>query len=279
MSKTNNLLGVTELMRAAADEDVVILFKMLLSGNYKASLFMTDKKGRTALDWARMCRNYQGVSLLLKAMRTDMDDARLNVMSAPLDLEGYVNETNAAQSIDLLDAIKHRDNMKAARILTENRLHRQEVEGIGQIFFTDAVGHSGYTPLIISSGLNLVEVVERLIEYKVPIDHTNKFGHTAFTCACAAGNSDVVRLLLFHGANVHHITSEGRTGLHYSCMYAKARTVKVILNFMLEQFAVFRIEGHSLIDFDYTRWTKYAEIMAKLINVSKQSVYLLRFLR
>ena len=49
---------------------------------------------------------------------------------------------------------------------------------------------------------------------------------------------------------------------------AKARTVKVILNFLLERFATFRIEGHSMIDFDSTRWTKYAEILEGLINVS-----------
>jgi ankyrin repeat protein len=98
-----------------------------------------------------------------------------------------------------------------------------------------------------------IQVVDRLLEYNSPVDCTNKFGHTPFTYACAAGNSDLIRLLLFNGANVHHTTNEGRTGLHYACMYAKARTVKVVLSFMLERFASFRIKGHSLVDFDPTR--------------------------
>ena len=259
--------AITDLMRAAVDEDVTVLLKMLLSGNYQANLFMRDSKGRTALDWARLSRNYHAVTLLLQAMSSGIANARLDAMHSPLELEIYIKETNAAQAAELMTAIKERDTNKTVRILTDNKLYREEVEGLGEVFFTDAVGHSGYTSLLLASGFNMVEVVDSLLQYKVPIDHANKFGHTAFTYACAAGNSDIVRLLLFFGANVHHLTAERRSGLHYACMYAKARTVKVILDFLLERFATFRIEGHSLIDFDSTRWTKYAEILEGLINV------------
>ena len=260
--------GITDLMRAAVDEDVTILLKMLMSGNYSANLFMRDKKGRTALDWARLSRNYQAVTLILQAMSSGIANSRLDAMHSPLELEIYIKETNAAQAKELLHAIKERDTSKTVRILTDNKLYREEVEGLGEVFFTDVVGHSGYTPLLLAAGFNMIEVVDSLIQYKIPIDHANKFGHTAFTYACAAGNSDIVRLLLFFGANVHHKTAENRTGLHYACMYAKARTVKVVLDFVLERFATFRIEGHSMIDFDPTRWTKYAEILEGLINVS-----------
>ncbi|KAJ1438512.1 ankyrin repeat-containing domain protein, partial [Ochromonadaceae sp. CCMP2298] len=105
------------------------------------------------------------------------------------------------------------------RILADNQLYREEVENTGQVFFVDTAGHSGYTPLIVAAGFNMIEVVDRLLEYRTPVDCTNKFGHTPFTYACAAGNSDVARLLLFNGADVHHVTHEGRTGLHYACMY------------------------------------------------------------
>lgn len=268
MKSTIERTGFTDLMRAAVDEDPTVLLKLLLSGNYEANLYMRDKKGRTALDWARMCRNYQTVSILLQAMSSGIANARLDAMHSPLELEVYIKETNAYQATELLKALKNRDVAYTMRILTENKLYREEVQGFGEVFFVDAVAHSGYTPLIRAAGFNMIEVVDSLLEYKTPIDHANKFGHTAFTYACAAGNSDIARMLLFFGANVHHITAEGRTGLHYCCMYAKARTVKVILNFLLERFATFRIEGHSMIDFDSTRWTKYAEILEGLINVS-----------
>jgi ankyrin repeat protein len=267
--------GITDLMRAATEEDVTVLLKMLLTGNYDANIFLRDWRGRTALDWARLCRNYQAVSLLLHVMSKGIANARLDAMQAPLELENYITETNKEQADELLKAIRYRDQPKAKRILTENKLYRQEVEGMGQVFFADAVAHSGYSPLIMASGFNMIDVVDSLIEYKVPIDHTNKFGHTAFTYACAAGNADIARMLLFYGANVHHTTAEGRTGLHYACMYAKARTVKVILSFMMERFATFRMEGHSMIDFDYTRWTTYADILQGFINVSALMLLLL----
>jgi hypothetical protein len=265
----NERLGITALMRAAIDEDLTVLLRLLLTGHYDANLFVRDKKGRTALDWARMCRNYQAVSVLTQAMLKGIADSRLDAMHSPLELEVYIKETNKIQASDLFQAIRNRDITKAKRILSENKLYREEVEGLGEVFFTDAPGHSGYTPLTLAAGFNMVEVVDSLLEYKVPIDAENKFGHTAFTYACAAGNSDVTRLLLFFGADVHHRTKEGRTGLHYCCMYAKARTVKVILYFLLERFATFRIEGHSLIEFEPSRWTKYAEILEGLINVSR----------
>ena len=51
-----------------------------------------------------------------------------------------------------------------------NKLYREEVEQLGEVFFTDAKGHSGYTPLILAAGFNLIEVVDYLLNYKVPID-------------------------------------------------------------------------------------------------------------
>ena len=67
------------------------------------------------------------------------------------------------------------------------------------------------------------QVVSILLDMDVDIDRKNKYGHTALTWACASGHADVVRLLLFKGANIHHQTVEGRTCLHYACKYAKVK--------------------------------------------------------
>jgi len=53
--------------------------------------------------------------------------------------------------------------------------------------------------------------VNKLLEYGVKIDTQNKFGHTAFTSAATAGNSEMARMLLFNGADAYHM---------YVCMYA-----------------------------------------------------------
>eukprot|EP01038_Epipyxis_sp_PR26KG_P005643 gene5643-7790_t len=261
-----NSHDITSLMRAAVDDDIKPLLKILASGNNNSQLFLKDKKGRTALDWARLKRNYHAVSLLTKAMGSDIHNARLDAVAAQIDVNQYIKETNEHQHSILFKAIKDRDILKARRILTDNMLYRSEVEKMNEVFFTDIPGHSGYTPLILASGLNMIDIVDKLIGLKVPIDTVNKFGQTAFTYACAGGHSSIVRMLLFHGANVHHTSKDGRTGLHYACIYAKAKTVKTILHFMLEQFATFRVNNHSLKDFDPTRWTVYAEIFKKLIN-------------
>jgi len=247
-SKSNNNVkksssSTTLLMRAVVEDDISILVRLLSSNDYTSTLFVCDKKGRTALDWARMCRNYQAVSLLTKAMSTVINNSRISTMQTINDLEGFIMHNNDYQHKELLHALKNRDQKKAIQILRDNRLHRMEVEGLNLVYFTDKVGHSGYTPLIMSAGFNMIEVIDLLIEHNAPVNHANKFGHTAFTYACSAGNSDIARMLLFHGANIHHCTVEGRSGLHFACIYNKARTVKVIIKYLLETFATFRIQG------------------------------------
>ena len=260
-------LNITELMRAVTRDDPTNLVKILHEPEIIKSLFQTDKKGRTALDWARICRNYNAVTLLMKAMSTAIFNARANSINSMDELEQYIIKTNNLQGIQLREAIKQRDAFLATQILTENTLSREEVEGLGQEYFTDWVGKLGYSPLILASGMNMGDVVRELIRLKVPINHANKFGHTALTIATAAGNADITHYLIFNGADLHHRTEEGRTVLHYACMYGKGKIVKMILDYVLEKFAIFRIQGHSMIDFDYTRWTTYSSILESLINV------------
>src|SRR5688572_13155457 len=83
---------ITPLMRVATEDDSATLIRMLTDDGFKATLFMKDKKGRTALDWARMCRNYNAVSLLTKAMSTGINDARVDAVSSSIDLEVYLRE-------------------------------------------------------------------------------------------------------------------------------------------------------------------------------------------
>ena len=62
--------------------------------------------------------------------------------------------------------------------------------------------------------------MNKLLEYGVNIDTQNKFGHTAFTSAAAAGNSEMARMLLFNGADAYHM---------YVCMYTMLLCVCVYL--------------------------------------------------
>ena len=70
-----------------------------------------------------------------------------------------MQETNLYQSKRLFRAIKRNQIDLAMRILQDNKLYREEVEGIGEVFFTDYRGHSGFTPMILAAGLNLIPVI------------------------------------------------------------------------------------------------------------------------
>ena len=147
---------MTPLMMAATEENVPMLLKILSVD--RNELFKRDRKGRTALDLARMARNFYAISILSKAMDSEFNDARLSSIQGEADVEQTLRETNLIQSKKLFVAIKNRKRDLAMRILEDNKLYREEIEGIGQTFFTDYCGHSGYTPLILAAGLNMIPV-------------------------------------------------------------------------------------------------------------------------
>lgn len=294
-------MELTPLMRAATEEDVSILVEMLAlhSDDIQSTLFMKDRKGRTALDWARLSRNHLGVSILKKAMTANISRARLDVLESHDDVVVQVVETNKYQIDSLFQALRNRDGVSAMRIINDNRLFREEVENVGEKFFVDVLDQFGYSPIVLAAGMNLLDVVNALIDIDVNIDHKNKYGHNALTWASASGHADVVRLLLFKGANIHHTTLEGRTALHYACKYGKARVVEVLLQFLFERYlcylSVLLVLVHPLVSllvspssnitsrvatrfatqrlqqsqwkYDPTRWSSYATFMENFLNV------------
>jgi hypothetical protein len=261
--------GITEFMRAAVDKDITPLLKMLCGvPNAAEELLKKDSKGRTALDWARVSRNYLAVTLILKVISKYLNDSRIERFHTIGAFEKFLTDTNRAHNHRLLRALKDRNVAKAIDVLTSNQLVREEIEGIGQVYFIDQAGPVGYTPLMLAAGMNMPDVVRILVERQAPLEAENTFGHTALTIAVCGGNSDIVQYLLFKKANFYHQTKTKRTVLHYACLYKKAKIMKVLLDYVLEQFAIYRVEGHSLIDFDSSRWTTYVDKTKQFLNVS-----------
>jgi len=255
------------LMRAAVDYDVTSLAQMLALGNVSSSLFVKDYKGRTALDWARLTRNELAIALLKKAMKTEIVNARQLTMAADIDKDTFARDVNEKQTNEIFHALSERNEKGVLDLIAQNKLFRDEVENIGDVFFLDAHDDAGeYTPLILAAGWNMKEAVAELIDKGVAVDDVNKFGHTAFTWACAGGHVEVIRALLMHGADIHHRTHEGRTGLHYACLYAKARVVKSLLDFLYERFSTYRLK-HDQKDFDASRWARYATFLEEFIDI------------
>ena len=261
--------NMTPLMRAATLQDPSELLHLIASKEAVSTLFVKDGKGRTALDWARMCNNHLTIIALRKAMLTNIEEARVEIVRAPQDVDEKTKYANAVAHMKITEALKQRRCDKCIEIIAESKeiFERDDVERIeGETYFLDAGNHAGFTPLMLAATYNMPELVAMLLDFDVELEQQNKYGYTALSCACAGGHADIVRSLIFTGANLHHKTNEGRTGLHLACMYLKARVISVLLDFLFERFSVYRMK-HPKYGFDSTRWTRYATMMEGYMDI------------
>ena len=122
---------------------------------------------------------------------------------------------------------------------------------------------------MLAAGRNMLAAVFRLIDLGAPLDDANKHGHNPLIWASICGHSEVIKALLLRGANINHKTAEGRTALHYACLYSKAKAADTLLNFLFEKFQTFRLD-HPKKKPDPTRWSKYCTILENFLNVKDQ---------
>ena len=259
-------LGVTPLMRAATKKDATLLMDMLASGNYRASLFVKDNKGRTAVDWARMSRNEIATALLVKAMGTFINDARLDAVMDVNEVQMHVKSTNDNYFHSFLKLIKNNKEDEAIEYILSAKIYRDQVEAVEEIFYTDKPsGNREITPLMLAAGNNMTKLCQAMIEKGTPVDTPDKYGINPLIWASISGHGDVVRALLFCGANIHHKCRIGRSSMHYACIHSKPRVVYILMEFMYEKFANYRMK-HPRSRYDPTRWTKYATMLENFVK-------------
>lgn len=75
---------------------------------------------------------------------------------------------------------------------------------------------NGYTPLILASLNNNVDIVKLLIQFGCDIDEIDDKGNTALILASTRRHSDVINILLDNGANINHRNTKGETSLMLS---------------------------------------------------------------
>ena len=121
--------NITPLMRAASHEDPGELMDLLGSSEIKASLFVKDSRGRTALDWARLVNNEMSVIALRKSMLSSINESRSEMVGNAMDLAERLRAANKDATKKLMEALKQRDSIKAMEIIVKNKgLDREVIE-------------------------------------------------------------------------------------------------------------------------------------------------------
>jgi len=84
----------------------------------------------------------------------------------------------------------------------------------------------GATPLHVAAEYGYSEIVEVLLEHGADPNIRDKYGETPLHVAAAFGNSKVVEVLLEHGADPNARDDYGATPLHYAAAFDYPKIVK-----------------------------------------------------
>jgi ankyrin repeat protein len=87
----------------------------------------------------------------------------------------------------------------------------------------------GFTRLHLSASLGDLNDVQHVIE-KSEIDARSVNGSTPLILASIKGHSEVMELLLSHGANMEATTHANNTPLILACMHGHKEAVRILLN-------------------------------------------------
>ena len=61
------------------------------------------------------------------------------------------------------------------------------------------------------------------------VNVVDKDGTNALMCACAKGNTEIVKLLLTEDVNVNTVDTDGTNALMYACIYNRIEVVKLLI--------------------------------------------------
>jgi len=186
------------LIAAAARGDTAEVRKLLLGG---ASHTARDADGRTALVAAAYGNHVEAASVLMQA------GADVNV-----------RDTVGRTAFMVAAVYGHVEILRLAL------KHGADVNTLNQ--------YQG-TALIPASHYGHVEVVRELLRTKINIDHVNRFGWTALIEAVILGDggprhTEIVRLLVAHGANARIADPDGVTPLMHARRRGFAQIVQIL---------------------------------------------------
>ena len=206
--------GHTALMYAAKnDPDENRIVELLLEAGARAHVNHQDKDGFTALNYAVINYNEDGVRQLLAAgAHVNTHD---NYGLTPLMRAIFINKKKTVHL--LLENMKktdgnHQDKASEADLIYAILQNNNQM--VLQLFAAGAaINKDGYTALMYAAFCGKKEIVRQLLAAGADINTQNKYGYTSLMHAASCGKNAVVRLLLAAGADINARNHKGETAL------------------------------------------------------------------
>ncbi len=204
-----------------------------------ADINIADKRGRTALMNASFVGSVEDVKKLIEAganvnaAESDGDTA-LIIASTGMDSEGYDDEKNKNQIVELLLNAGADQKEKALIAAIDSNfpviVKTLLARGI------NTKGKSGEELLRVASQAGMLELVKMLLANKVNVNAVDEQGRTALlqaTSPCGTGICDdrvgVAKALLKAGADVNLANKDGQTPLFYATYPGDTEMVQLLL--------------------------------------------------
>jgi ankyrin repeat protein len=88
----------------------------------------------------------------------------------------------------------------------------------------------GMTPLMFAASMNQTEILQILLAHGAAIDEVDNKGRTALIHACRSGHNEIVNILLMSGANVQIKDAKGRGALEVATEAEEEDIVNLLLD-------------------------------------------------
>ena len=159
----------------------------------------------------------------------------------------YVStSTPAASSADFSPTAKTAESIESTPSKGEQRLDKHEkpslhhaslkgdIETVYNILYSDRnctiqVNENGETALLLAVTEGHTEIVRLLLQMGADVHHVNKDGWDALLLASYKGYTAIVRILLKYSANVHRVDNSGWTALHRASSRGRTDIVCILL--------------------------------------------------